>query len=85
MNLQYISDNKGQTAGVFIPIQDWNRLKKKYKELEKIEEDSFSIPVWHKSILDNRIGSLKTNQSSCTDFNDACKEIEKELLNIHFT
>lgn len=34
MNLQYISDNKGKTTGVFIPIQDWNKLKKKYRDLE---------------------------------------------------
>lgn len=54
MNLQYITDNKGQTAGVFIPIQDWNQLKKIYKELEKTEENFVGIPDWHKSILDKR-------------------------------
>jgi hypothetical protein len=27
MNLQYVSDNKGKKAGVFIPIDDWNILK----------------------------------------------------------
>ncbi|MBI4648535.1 MAG: hypothetical protein HY738_18620 [Bacteroidia bacterium] len=34
MNLQYISDNKGKTTGVFIPIQEWESLKTKYKVLE---------------------------------------------------
>lgn len=37
MNLQYISDNKGKTTGVFIPIQEWEDLKSKYKELEDEE------------------------------------------------
>lgn len=37
MNLQYISDNKGKTTGVFIPIQEWEDLKSKYKELEEEE------------------------------------------------
>lgn len=30
MNLQYVSDEKGNTTGVFIPIKEWNLLKKKY-------------------------------------------------------
>ncbi|HBX51166.1 MAG: hypothetical protein A2275_09425 [Bacteroidetes bacterium RIFOXYA12_FULL_35_11] len=79
MNLQYITDNKGQTAGVFIPIQDWNQLKKIYKELEKTEENFVGIPDWHKSILDKRLNSLKNNTAVCTDFDKACDEIEKEL------
>lgn len=79
MNLQYISDNKGQTTGVFIPIQDWNRLKKKYKELEMAEESAFEIPEWHKTILDKRLGKVKNNPESCIDFDAACNEIEKKL------
>ncbi len=47
MNLQYISDNKGQPTGIFIPIQDWQYLKKKYKGLDK-EELVFDVPEWHK-------------------------------------
>ena len=35
MNLQYISDNRGNTTGVFIPIQDWEGLKSKFKDLEE--------------------------------------------------
>ena len=79
MNLQYISDNKGQTAGVFIPIQDWNLLKKRYKELEITEENSIGIPDWHKPLLDKRLSALKENHNTCSDFNDACDDIEKEL------
>lgn len=37
MNLQYISDNKGKTTGVFIPIQEWEGLKEKFKGLEEEE------------------------------------------------
>ena len=39
MNLQYISDNSGKTTGVFIPIQEWEGLKEKYKGLEEEEEE----------------------------------------------
>jgi hypothetical protein len=37
MNLQYISDYKGKTTGVFIPIQEWEALKIKFKGLQEIE------------------------------------------------
>jgi len=35
MNLQYISDNRGKTTGIFIPIQEWESLKAKFKGLEE--------------------------------------------------
>ena len=35
MNLQYIRDNRGKTTGVFIPIQEWELLKSKFKGLEE--------------------------------------------------
>ena len=84
MNLQYISDNKGQTTGVFIPIQDWNQLKKKYDGLVK-EEQAFDIPEWHKSIIDRRLAAYKANPNNVIDFDKACDDIENELLISYFT
>ncbi|HYX09921.1 MAG TPA: hypothetical protein VE912_24550 [Bacteroidales bacterium] len=37
MNLQYISDDKGKTTGVFIPIHEWEELKEKFIGLEEEE------------------------------------------------
>jgi hypothetical protein len=37
MNLQYISDNKGKKAGVFIPIEDWKILQKHLAGLVDLE------------------------------------------------
>lgn len=37
MNVQYISDNRGKTTGVFIPIEEWEGLKSKFKGLEEEE------------------------------------------------
>jgi len=36
MSLQFISDSMGQTTGVFIPINEWNELKDKYKGIELV-------------------------------------------------
>jgi len=80
MNLQYISDNRGKTTGVFIPIKDWNRLKKRYKELEGVDAGpAGGIPGWHKHILDERLASMGENPGNFVDFDTACDDIEKEL------
>jgi hypothetical protein len=37
MKLQVIQNSKGKAAGVFIPINAWNKLKKQYKGLDTLE------------------------------------------------
>ncbi|MBE9469608.1 MAG: addiction module protein [Bacteroidetes bacterium] len=76
MNLQYISDSKGKTTGVFIPINEWNDLKNKYKN---IEQEEISIPKWHKDLVSKRLESYKQNPDSAMDFDSAIDDIEKEL------
>ena len=39
MRLQVIQDGKGKATGVFIPINEWDQLKKKYKDLAILEYD----------------------------------------------
>lgn len=39
MTPQYTYDNKGKALGVFIPIGEWKKITKKYKELETTEEE----------------------------------------------
>ena len=74
MSLQYISDNKGQTTGGFIPKEDWNNLKNKYKG---IEEEELEIPSWQVSKLDNRVEEYRKNPTQTLDFNQAIEDIEK--------
>ncbi len=38
MNVQYISDRKGRRTGVYIPIKEWEKIKKRY-DLPTGEED----------------------------------------------
>lgn len=76
MNLQFISDSKGQTTGVFIPINDWNALKRKFKDLE-LEE--FDIPKWQMDEVRERMEDYRKNPDQALDFNQTMDEIEKEL------
>jgi hypothetical protein len=76
MNLQYISDSKGQTTGVFIPINEWNDLKRKYKGIDREDVD---IPEWHKDIVRKRVDEYRQKPGSALEFDAAIDEIEKEL------
>lgn len=73
MSLQYITDETGQTTGVFIPIQEWNTLKSRFQDIEQ------EIPEWHKEILGQRMKDFKENPDQVMDFDLAMDEIEKDL------
>jgi hypothetical protein len=76
MNLQYISDSKGQITGVFIPIHDWNELVKKYKG---IEQEEIAIPGWHKEIIKARLNDYQTNPEIVEAFDIAMDKIDNQL------
>lgn len=76
MNLQYISDSNGQTTGVFIPINEWNKLKSKYKG---IEQEEVEIPDWQKNLVRQRLDDYRKNPGSALDFDSTMDEIEKEM------
>jgi hypothetical protein len=40
MDVKYLSDDKGKITGVFIPIEEWERLQKQYNITEKAPADS---------------------------------------------
>lgn len=59
MSLQYITDDKGQTTGVYIPIQDWDNIKSKYTN---IEQEAYQVPEWQKEEVRKRIKNTKPDQ-----------------------
>ena len=76
MKLQYILDSTGEATGVFIPINEWNELKRKYKGIEQEEKN---VPEWHKNLVRDRLEDYKRNPDSAMDFDSAMDEIEKNL------
>jgi len=58
MRTQIIQDHNGLPTGVFIPIEDWENIKMKYPDIDKINQD---IPQWQKDILDKRLDDYKNN------------------------
>ena len=80
MTLQFIHDTKGNTTGVFIPIDEWQTLKTKYSELQKEEAaNGFELAVWQKQIIDERLNDYYKNPGNSADFNKTIDDIEKTL------
>lgn len=80
MNLQFIHDTKGNTTGVFIPIEEWQMLKAKYADLQIDEiENNSELSSWQKEIIDVRLNDYYTNQNDVGDFSKLLDDIEKGL------
>ena len=78
MNIQYLSDNFGNKTAVLIPINEWEIINEKHKNLEQ-EVNTNIVPNWHKEIINSRLESYKKNPEYVTDFATFCDELEKEL------
>jgi hypothetical protein len=80
MTLQFIHDNRGNTTGVFIPIEEWQSLKTKYAELQKEEaENLVELAPWQKQIIDERLSDYYKNPTDLDDFDKTIDDIEKSL------
>jgi hypothetical protein len=80
MTLQFIHDNKGNTTGVFIPIEEWQTLKTKYAELHKEEaKNTFELAQWQKKVIDERLNEYYDNPNDVVDFDKTIDDIEKSL------
>jgi len=76
MSLQYITDDKGNTTGAYSPIQEWNDLKSKYKD---IGQDDFEVPESHMKIVNERMEEYRKNPEKGDDFDSTLDEIERTL------
>lgn len=77
MNIQYISDSMGHTTAVQIPIEDWEKMKQKYKELEEVEDiETFMIPDWQKEQVRKEIENIDNGNTKLLDWEDVQKQLK---------
>jgi hypothetical protein len=80
MALQFIHDKKGNTTGVYIPIEEWESLTSKYVELQKAEsEQSLELADWQKQVIDQRLSSYESDPKDVLDFDQTLDDIENGL------
>lgn len=80
MALQFIQDNRGNTTGVFISIEEWKTLKSKYSDLQKEEAESgLNLTGWQKQLLDDRLNDYDNNSTNVASFDKTLDDIERGL------
>jgi len=71
MGLQYLSDSKGETTGVFIPIGEWNELKLKYEELSLLD-----VPDWQVQEVAERMEAYRKSPQTASNADAFLDDLE---------
>ncbi|PWG79316.1 addiction module protein [Pararcticibacter amylolyticus] len=58
MDLQFLSDGRGRTTAVQMSLEDWERIKSLYPDIEYLSGD---LPAWQKDLLDMRLKAIAEN------------------------
>jgi hypothetical protein len=75
MSVNYVSDNKGSTIAVQIPIEDWKRIKNKYPDVDDLE---YSLPEWQRQLIDQRLAAIAENPQRLRPIDELLDELDKE-------
>jgi hypothetical protein len=73
MHLQIIQDSTGKEAGVFIPIDDWNKIKYNYPDIDTISDE---LPQWQKDTLDAELQHIVNGTAGLMEWGDAKKQLK---------
>lgn len=74
MSIQYLSNEKGQVTAVQLLIEEWEKINRLYPNIDNID---FSLPEWHREILDDRLEAIAKNQGKIKPIGELFTELEK--------
>jgi hypothetical protein len=77
MNLQYISDHKGEVTGVFIPINEWEPLREKL-DLPPVDKKSLAKRQHREELIEafEQMREIKAGKATKPSLIDFLHEIE---------
>jgi hypothetical protein len=76
MKLQILEDTAGNKTGVFVPIEDWDFIKKNYPDIETIDKD---IPQWEKDLIDSRLDAISKNPKRLRPISELFEELNRKI------
>lgn len=76
MKLQVLNDNFGNQTGVFVPIEDWNLIKKNYPDIETLEQE---LSQWEKDLIDNRLKAISENSERLKPIDSLFEELKRKI------
>jgi hypothetical protein len=75
MKLQILQDSKGHDTGVFIPIAEWEYIKKCYPNIEELRNE---LPHWQQDTLDKRLDEIKTKPENLRPISHLFEILDQE-------
>ncbi|RYE12723.1 MAG: addiction module component CHP02574 family protein [Sphingobacteriaceae bacterium] len=75
MELNYVSDNAGNTVAVQISIEEWNLLKEKYPDVENLHSE---LPQWQKELIDTRLKLISENPMRLLPIEELFEELDND-------
>jgi hypothetical protein len=76
MTTQTIQDYNGVPTGVFIPMENWNRIKKQYPDIESIDN---GLPQWEKDLIDSRLSAIAKNPERLRPIEEFFEELNRKI------
>jgi hypothetical protein len=64
MHLQILKDGNGNNTGIFVPINDWQLIKREYPEIEELIAE---LPIWEQNLIDDRLDIIAHNPERIID------------------
>ena len=73
MNLQYITDQKGNTNAVMMPLSDWKKIERDLEELKKLKDKK----AFFKGLKDafNEVKLIKEGNKKPNSLEDLLNEL----------
>ena len=68
---QYTFDNNGEPVGVFIPINEWNKITEKYTDIEQ-------VPEWEKNLIEQRLEFIGEHPDQLIPIEDFLSELDRD-------
>lgn len=76
MSLQIIQNSRGENAGVFIPMEDWEIIKTNYPDVDNLDNE---IPEWQKQLLDARLEEISKNPQNLRPIAELFDELNRTI------
>ena len=71
MSPQYTYDSNGNPIGVFIPINDWNKITERYSDIE-------DVPQWEKQLINQRLDFIEKHPDQLIAIEDFIAELDAD-------
>ncbi|MDR2207200.1 MAG: addiction module component CHP02574 family protein [Flavobacteriaceae bacterium] len=76
MKTQIIQDHNGMPTGVFIPIKDWEKIKKEYPNIDGRDEE---LADWEKEFIDERLDAISKNPERLQPVEDLFETLKQKI------